>query len=98
VKANCPSTGGDDTLSPLDVLTPTTFDNKYYSNLKSQKGLFHSDQELFNGGSTDSQVTTYSNNQNTFFTDFATAMVNMGNISPLTGTSGEIRTNCRKAN
>jgi peroxidase len=98
VKANCPSTGGDDTLSPLDVLTPTTFDNKYYSNLKSQKGLFHSDQELFNGGSTDSQVTTYSNNQNTFFTDFAAAMVNMGNISPLTGTSGEIRTNCRKAN
>jgi len=98
VKANCPSTGGDDTLSPLDVLTPTTFDNKYYSNLKSQKGLFHSDQELFNGGSTDSRVTTYSNNQNTFFTDFAAAMVNMGNISPLTGTSGEIRTNCRKAN
>jgi len=98
VKANCPSAGGDNTLSPLDVLTPTTFDNKYYSNLKSQKGLFHSDQELFNGGSTDAQVTSYSTAQNSFFTDFAAAMVNMGNISPLTGTSGEVRKNCRKPN
>nr|CAH10840.1 peroxidase [Picea abies] len=98
VKPNCPSAGGDNTLSPLDVVTPTTFDNKYYSNLKVQKGLLHSDQQLFNGGSTDSQVTTYSTNQNSFFTDFAAAMVKMGNISPLTGTSGQIRKNCRKAN
>jgi len=98
VKANCPSTGGDNTLSPLDVLTPTTFDNKYYTNLKSQKGLFHSDQELFNNGSTDSRVSIYSTSQAIFFTDFAAAMVNMGNISPLTGTKGEVRTNCRKVN
>lgn len=98
VKANCPSTGGDNTLSPLDVATPVTFDNKYYSNLIGQKGLFHSDQELFNGGSTDSLVTSYSTAQNTFFADFAAAMVNMGNISPLTGTSGQVRKNCRMPN
>ncbi|XP_057825566.2 cationic peroxidase 1 [Cryptomeria japonica] len=97
VKANCPSTGGDNNLSPLDVQSSTVFDNQYYINLKSQKGLLHSDQELFNGGSADSQVTTYSTNRNTFFTDFAAAMVNMGNISPLTGTNaGEVRKNCRK--
>eukprot|EP00253_Pinus_taeda_P000904 PITA_00904 len=98
VKSNCPSAGGDNTLSPLDLATPTTFDNKYYTDLRSQKGLLHSDQQLFSGGSTNSQVTTYSSNQNTFFTDFAAAMVKMGNISPLTGTSGQIRKNCRKAN
>ncbi|XP_059073866.1 cationic peroxidase 1-like isoform X1 [Cryptomeria japonica] len=98
VKANCPSTGGDNNLSPLDVQTATVFDNKYYINLKSQKGLLHSYQELFNGGSADSQVTTYSNKRNTFFRDFAAAMVNMGNISPLTGTNGEVRKNCRKPN
>ncbi|GLJ14570.1 hypothetical protein SUGI_0235840 [Cryptomeria japonica] len=63
-----------------------------------QKGLLHSDQELFNGGSADALVTTYSTNPTTFFSDFAAAMVNMGNISPLTGTSGEVRTNCRKIN
>ncbi|XP_057825571.2 cationic peroxidase 1 [Cryptomeria japonica] len=98
LKANCPFSSGDDNLSPLDLQTPTTFDNKYYINLKSQKGLLHSDQELFNGGSADSQVTTYSNNQATFFSDFATSMVKMGNINPLTGSSGEVRTNCRKPN
>eukprot|EP00253_Pinus_taeda_P001251 PITA_01251 len=96
----CPSaTGsGDSNLSPLDYMAPTVFDNNYYVNLKSKKGLLHSDQELFNGGSTDSQVTTYSSNQNTFFSDFAAAIVKMGNIKPLTGTSGEIRKNCRKPN
>jgi peroxidase len=98
LKANCPSAGGDNNLSPLDVATPTIFDSNYYSNLRCQKGLLHSDQQLFNGGSTDSQVTTYSTNQNTFFADFAAAMVNMGNISPLTGTRGEIRKTCRKSN
>ncbi|KAF1895532.1 hypothetical protein Lal_00041811 [Lupinus albus] len=98
VQANCPSTGGDDNLSPLDVTTPNTFDNAYFTNLQSYKGLFHSDQELFNGGSTDSQVNAYSTNSATFSTDFANAMIKMGNLSPLTGSSGQIRTDCKKIN
>jgi len=98
LQANCPSSGGDNNLAPLDLSTPTTFDNSYYNNLVSKKGLLHSDQQLFNGGSADSQVNSYTTNSAKFFSDFAAAMVNMGNISPLTGTSGEIRTNCRKTN
>ncbi|KAI8557199.1 hypothetical protein RHMOL_Rhmol05G0317700 [Rhododendron molle] len=98
VQSKCPSAGGDDNLSPLDVTSPTSFDNAYFKNLQSQKGLLHSDQELFNGGSTDAQVNAYSTNSASFFTDFANAMVKMGNLSPLTGTSGQIRTNCRKTN
>ncbi|KAH7866868.1 hypothetical protein Vadar_026083 [Vaccinium darrowii] len=100
VKSKCPSTDGDgdDNLSPLDVTSPTLFDNAYFKNLQSQKGLLHSDQELFNGGSTDGQVNAYSTNSASFFRDFANAMVKMGNLSPLTGANGQIRTNCRKAN
>lgn len=98
LKTNCPSTGGDSNLSPLDVTTNVLFDNAYFKNLINKKGLLHSDQQLFSGGSTDSQVTTYSNNPATFYSDFASAMVKMGNLSPLTGKSGEIRTNCRKVN
>ncbi|KAJ4768010.1 Peroxidase [Rhynchospora pubera] len=97
-KQTCPQSGGDGNLAPVDVQTPTRFDNAYYQNLVSQRGLFHSDQELFNGGSQDSLVRTYSTSASTFSSDFVNAMIKMGNISPLTGTSGEIRLNCRKTN
>ncbi|KAI7754474.1 hypothetical protein M8C21_010776 [Ambrosia artemisiifolia] len=98
IQANCPSSGGDNNLSPLDVVSPTSFDNAYFSNLLNQNGLLHSDQELFNGGSTDAQVRTYSSNAATFSTDFANAMIKMSNLNPLTGSSGEVRTNCRRTN
>nr|GME12812.1 cationic peroxidase 1-like [Ipomoea batatas] len=74
LQENCPRSQGDDNLAPLDVATPTRFDNRYFKNLQSQKGLLHSDQVLFNGGSTDSIVNTYSSNPLTFASDFANAM------------------------
>jgi len=98
LQANCPTTGGDDNLSPLDTTTPNTFDNSYFQNLQSQKGLFSSDQALFNGGSTDSDVDEYSSDSSSFATDFANAMVKMGNLNPITGSNGQIRTNCRVIN
>ncbi|AES72713.1 putative peroxidase [Medicago truncatula] len=99
-QSNCPKTSGsgDNNLAPLDLHTPTSFDNCYYRNLVQNKGLLHSDQQLFNGGSTNSIVSGYFNNQNSFFSDFATAMIKMGDIKPLTGSNGEIRKNCRKPN
>ncbi|KNA18635.1 hypothetical protein SOVF_068670 [Spinacia oleracea] len=98
VKSKCPNNGGDDNLTPLDTTTPVVFDNGYFKDLVNNKGLMHSDQQLFNNGSTDSQVTSYSNNPSSFHKDFAAAMVKMGNLSPLTGTNGQIRTNCWKTN
>ncbi|GLJ14623.1 hypothetical protein SUGI_0236620 [Cryptomeria japonica] len=93
------SGAGDVNLGPLDsIMTANGFDNTYYQILRSEKALFHSDQELFNGGSADAQVTTYSTDQQAFFTDFSAAMVKMGNIRPLTGTQGEPQTNCRRIN
>ncbi|XP_047180387.1 cationic peroxidase 1-like [Vigna umbellata] len=97
-RATCPVSGGNTNLAPLDTVTPTHFDNNYYTNLVNQRGLLHSDQVLFNGGSQDALVSTYSGNSAAFFKDFAVAMVKMGNISPLTGTNGEIRRNCRVVN
>ncbi|XP_057956286.1 peroxidase P7-like [Malania oleifera] len=99
-RTTCPSTSGngDLNLAPLDVQTPIRFDNAYYQNLLTRRGLLHSDQELFNSGSQDALVRTYSTNSATFFSDFIAAMVKMGNITPLTGTNGEIRRNCRRAN
>ncbi|ONH99697.1 hypothetical protein PRUPE_6G044300 [Prunus persica] len=97
----CPSTvgSGDNHLAPLDVQTPNTFDTAYFKNLINQKGLLHSDQVLYNnGGSTDSLVKTYSGSANAFNSDFAKAMIKMGDIKPLTGSNGEIRLNCRRPN
>ncbi|KAJ4733028.1 Peroxidase [Rhynchospora pubera] len=98
LQANCPTSGRDNNTAPLDTMTSTVFDVNYYKNLQANKGLLHSDQQLFNNGSADSQVNTYASNSNKFFSDFAAAMINMGNISPLTGTNGEVRVNCRKTN
>jgi peroxidase len=63
-------------------------------------GLLQSDQELLStsGASTISIVNDYTSSQTHFFSNFSNSMINMGNISPLTGTSGEIRLNCRKVN
>ncbi|GLT80661.1 hypothetical protein SLA2020_520880 [Shorea laevis] len=99
-KDNCPSTtgSGDDNLAPLDLHTPTAFDNKYYQNLLNQKGLLRSDQQLFNGGSADSLVKKYSDDTKEFYEDFVEAMIKMGDIRPLTGSKGEIRKKCRVVN
>ncbi|PWA72837.1 heme peroxidase [Artemisia annua] len=100
LRRNCPQTApnGDGNLEPLDLQTPNKFDNNYFRNLVASKGLLTSDQVLFNGDSTDSIVTEYVDNPSLFDCDFAKAMVNMGDIEPLTGTSGIIRTLCSTAN
>ena len=99
-RSNCPRSNGsgDNNLAPLDLQSPTAFDNSYFKNLIQKKGLLHSDQQLFNGGSTDSIVQSYSNSQSNFFNDFVAAMIKMGDVSPLTGSNGEIRKNCRRVN
>ena len=102
----CPSTNPDpNTLTDFDLTTPDTFDNKYYTNLINNEGLLQSDQELYStdssvNGATDAiaLVKTYSANNNAFLHAFARSMINIGNISPLTGNEGEIRLNCRKVN
>jgi peroxidase len=87
-------------LAPFDYATPITFDNKYYLNLMNQRGLLHSDQELFrgDGGESDKLVEIYSMNQSEFANDFKESMIKMGNIKPLVGDAGEIRINCRRVN
>lgn len=97
LQKQCPRSGGDNNVVPMDP-TPTSFDNAYFKDLLVKKGLFHSDQQLFHGGSTDSFVTAYAANPSAFAADFARAMVKMGKLGPLTGTKGEIRKKCGKIN
>ncbi|KAL2557835.1 Peroxidase 52 [Forsythia ovata] len=96
-RTTCPPNGGDSNRAPLDH-TPAFFDTKYFRNLVKKKGLLHSDQALFNGGQTDSLVKTYSTNFGAFSKDFASSMIKMGNIKPLTWKRGQIRLDCKKVN
>ncbi|KAL0729905.1 hypothetical protein Bca4012_025998 [Brassica carinata] len=97
----CPRTGNLSALVDFDLRTPTVFDNKYYVNLRERKGLIQSDQELFsspNATDTIPLVRAYADGTQTFFNAFVEAMNRMGNITPLTGTQGQIRLNCRVVN
>ncbi|KAK1273490.1 Peroxidase 5 [Acorus gramineus] len=51
-----------------------------------------------NGGSTDGVVRQYSSDRVSFYVDFASAMVKMGDVEPLTGSLGEIRKVCGVVN
>ncbi|KAL5707512.1 Peroxidase 52 [Ranunculus cassubicifolius] len=95
---DCPPTGEDDKLAPLDFGSTNFFNNHYYDNLVEMRGLLHSDQELFNNGAQDNLVRSYKDSNSLFERDFAYAMVKMGNINPLTGSNGEIRKKCWKLN
>ncbi|XP_008787874.1 peroxidase 15 [Phoenix dactylifera] len=100
LQQNCPQGGDGTTLNNLDPSTPNTFDSNYFTNLQNNRGLLQSDQELLStsGASTASIVNSFASSQSTFFQNFVQSMINMGNISPLTGSSGQIRSNCRKVN
>jgi len=95
--SGCPKSGGDNNLFPLDFVSPTKFDNYYFKSLLSGDGLLNSDEELFakGQGKTMELVKAYAENEEYFLIQFAVSMVKMGNISPLTGSKGEIRVNCR---
>lgn len=95
LRSYCPRTGSDSNLASLDP-TPARFDTLYYNNLLTQKGLLHSDQALSTGESALELVKSYSHDYEAFWKDFAKSMVRMGNIKPLTGNQGQIRSNCRR--
>ncbi|EOA12553.1 hypothetical protein CARUB_v10026803mg [Capsella rubella] len=99
-RKSCPAANGsgDNKVANLDVRSPEMFDHSYYKQLLGNKGLLTSDQVLFNNGPTDSLVVAYSHSLRAFHRDFARAMVKMGDISPLTGSNGQIRHNCRRPN
>ncbi|GAV63968.1 peroxidase domain-containing protein [Cephalotus follicularis] len=100
LQQTCPQNGAGFNVANLDPTTPNGFDNNYYTNLQNNQGLLQSDQELFStsGASTISIVNTFSGDQTAFFQAFVQSMINMGNISPLTGSNGEIRADCKKVN
>ncbi|KAJ4964730.1 hypothetical protein NE237_016579 [Protea cynaroides] len=83
----------------LDYVSPTKLDNYYFRNLLAYKCLLSSDEVLFTKSKESMELMKiYAENNNLFFEQFAKSMTKMGNISPLTGSRGDIRKNGRKVN
>ncbi|KAF3323014.1 hypothetical protein FCM35_KLT13003 [Carex littledalei] len=99
LRTHCPQSGGDQNLFFLDPVTPFKFDNQYYKNLIEHKGLLSSDEVLFTqNNDTMEIVEKFAENQGLFFDTYVKSIIKMGNISPLTGSNGEIRKICRRVN
>ncbi|OQU84691.1 peroxidase P7-like [Sorghum bicolor] len=98
----CPDGADGNNVAPLDAVTPDRFDNGYFQDLVQRRGLLHSDQQLFGGGgggsSQDALVRKYARDGAAFASDFAKAMVRMGNLAPAPGTPLEVRINCHRPN
>ncbi|XP_021739530.1 peroxidase 57-like [Chenopodium quinoa] len=94
----CGSNPNVDPTAFLDQKTPFVFDNQYYNQIKSNMGVLQIDQELALDSLSSTLVTNMAANNVGFGQSFAKAMVKMGSIQVLQGTSGEIRQNCRVLN
>ncbi|RWW15264.1 hypothetical protein GW17_00020909 [Ensete ventricosum] len=82
----------------IDIRTPNTFDNKYYVDLLYREGLFTSDQGLYGDSRTKPFVVLFALSDHLFFENFVYSMTKMGQLSVLTGSQGEIRSNCSALN
>ncbi|GLT69041.1 hypothetical protein SLA2020_412230 [Shorea laevis] len=85
-------------LVHLDVITPTTFDNVYYTNLQRKAGLLTTDQELFSDPKTAASVEAMASQPELFQNQFAVSMIKVQNIEVLTRNEGEVRVNCNFLN
>lgn len=102
LKAKCriqnSNSNSDPTTVPLDSLTPTCLDEKYYLGLRAKRGVLPSDQTLMSNPSTARMVKINSKYPSIWRKKFGRAMVKMGAIDVLTGSQGEIRKVCRILN
>ncbi|XP_061374041.1 peroxidase 5-like [Gastrolobium bilobum] len=114
LKTKCPqSQSNTDPTVALDAATPIRLDSKYYEGVINHRGLLTSDQTLWSSESTREMVISnanynhnynynynYNNNNgaSNWAVKFAKAMVHMGSIDVLTGSDGEIRTDCSFVN
>ncbi|GLJ19945.1 hypothetical protein SUGI_0361220 [Cryptomeria japonica] len=98
LKAKCPPSASNDSVVPLDPLTPTKLDAKYYVDLQYKRGLLKSDQTLMSNDATSIQVNINAQYPNVWKKNFGRIMVKMGTIDVLTGSQGEIRKQCHAPN
>lgn len=98
----CLQDGDGSRRIPLDTGSGNQFDNSFFANLRSGRGILESDQKLWTDDSTRPIVQRYLGVRGllglTFSVEFGRSMVKMSNIEVKTGTDGEIRRVCSAVN
>ncbi|KAL5713320.1 peroxidase [Ranunculus cassubicifolius] len=90
--------GSPNNIVVMDTITPTTLDNKYYTGLLQNKGLFTSDATLITNKQTRREVMVNAAAPSLWGMKFVRSMIKMGEIEILTGKQGEIRRKCSLIN
>ncbi|MCD7449951.1 Peroxidase 21 [Datura stramonium] len=101
LKTRCPSPQPDPKVTEFarnDRETPMVWDNLYYKNILSNKGLLIVDQKLVSDPTTYPFVEKFAADNSYFHAQFGKALVILSENNPLTGDQGEIRKVCRHVN
>ncbi|RDX94276.1 Peroxidase 46 [Mucuna pruriens] len=81
-----------------DPETSMVFDNQYYTNLLTNKGLFQSDSALLSDNRTRKLVEDLANDQDFFFQSWGQSFLKLTSVGVKTGDEGEIRLSCASTN
>ncbi|KAF7801710.1 peroxidase 55 [Senna tora] len=95
---SCPRNFDPDIAIGLDVQSPRGFDNLYFQDLVSGRGLLSSDQVLFTDSASKSTVVEFANSGSEFNGAFVNAMRKLGRVGVKVGKQGEVRVDCTKFN
>ncbi|KAG6545630.1 hypothetical protein Mapa_012984 [Marchantia paleacea] len=98
LKTQCPF-GDTTTVIKMDQSTTNDIWNReYFDNVLHGKAVFTSDDELQKTSEGRDIVDDMEDHDSPFTSEFAAAMTKMSQIGVLTGSQGQIRTNCRLVN
>ncbi|KAF8030219.1 hypothetical protein BT93_E2613 [Corymbia citriodora subsp. variegata] len=79
-------------------ITPTIFDNQYYRDILSGKGLFPIDSSISRDPRTSDIVKQFAFDQDYFFRSFSSAFVKLSSANIISKTKGEVRKQCSRVN
>ncbi|KAF5726289.1 peroxidase 18-like [Tripterygium wilfordii] len=94
----CPA-GRDSSITVNnDPETSLVFDNQYYRNLLTHRGLFQSDSVLLNDERTRKQVEFFAEDQESFFRSWSQSFLKLISIGVKTDNEGDVRVSCSGSN
>ncbi|XP_023524285.1 peroxidase 46-like [Cucurbita pepo subsp. pepo] len=94
----CPAGAASTVVVDNDPATANVFDNQYYKNILSHKGLFQSDSILISDGRTRAHVERFAKDQIGFFENWGQSFLKLSSVGVKSGDEGEIRLSCSTNN